>query len=645
MEVLFGVLLMHSMHGFDFLELNTLDNMDMVNHTLDRTNNSIFDLFDYQKFTANENTSGSAITDSTVTLAPVAYRNATQTRVTGDSPTQRTSALTSLSTAEHIPLLSQPLSSMGSLSLPVKDVTRLCHCNQLKNRCDVNCCCDPDCTKELSLFNSCSVKKVSGNTNLCNQDAAYYVIGETADGFAEIQTFIQRDVYHNILCIQFSTYELGLNHAIEVVPSLGNFDGLFRRFAEFSFSSDWGHGTLSKMDQVTSSEYLYGDVMVTEEENGNKGLLRLPAPSVTTDCLDMNPAAFLRDQTTKCSRSLFIDNDCTSLPALNMQSYTDIHLYSGKNEGAAIVAVEIASITYQSLEGTLSPLQLTSDQSHDPVLLIQGVEPAVCMNVVLQVDYLVLYNEAGEILNLSVALILGNLNAEMMPMNQEFRIKFVQKNAEKVSVQYSGNPGYVLGLALVSGSRTVDGIVQSSDPKGNITLFKGTELEDCLRGPHQRSPVLFGVNMLSGCTLRLEETANCSQLSNGILGVLRGQDYPEYVASFGNSQSQNPMDWVPIENSKSSMEQHICSIPLSFDLEVKWTSYGSLMNPQAQIVSVKEVIPTNTSNLALLFGSSRVIYVTSSVTFIPVEAATLPGYKATPTFDAKLPYDFFFPFV
>ena len=50
--------------------------------------------------------------------------------------------------------------------------------------------------------------------------------------------------------------ELGLNHAIEVVPSLGNFDGLFRRFAEFSFSSDWGHGTLSKMDQVTSSEYL-----------------------------------------------------------------------------------------------------------------------------------------------------------------------------------------------------------------------------------------------------------------------------------------------------------------------------------------------------------------------------------------------------
>ena len=105
------------MHGFYFLELNTTGKMDSVNHSLDRTNNSIFDLFGYQNFTANENTSGSAIMDYTVMLAPVAYRNATQTRVTGAS------ASTSLSTAEHIlvPLLSQPLSSMGSLSLPVKD--------------------------------------------------------------------------------------------------------------------------------------------------------------------------------------------------------------------------------------------------------------------------------------------------------------------------------------------------------------------------------------------------------------------------------------------------------------------------------------------------------------------------------------------
>lgn len=97
------------------------------------------------------------------------------------------------------------------------------------------------------------------------------------------------------------------------------------------------------------------------------------------------------------------------------------------------------------------------------------------------------------------------------------------------------------------------------------------------------------------------------------------------------------------------------------------------MNPQAQIVSIKEVIQSNTSSLVrhhfcrsiysrkncrqrewfvlcvfsqtLLSGGSSVLPIRSSVAFIPVSAAALPGYRATPTINAKLPFDFFFPFV
>lgn len=46
--------------------------------------------------------------------------------------------------------------------------------------------------------------------------------------------------------------------------------------------------------------------------------------------------------------------------------------------------------------------------------------------------------------------------------------------------------------------------------------------------------------------------------------------------------------------------QQSCSIPLSLHLEIEWTKYGSLVNPQAQIVSIKEVIQTNTSSLVRL---------------------------------------------
>lgn len=95
------------------------------------------------------------------------------------------------------------------------------------------------------------------------------------------------------------------------------------------------------------------------------------------------------------------------------------------------------------------------------------------------------------------------------------------------------------------------------------------------------------------------------------------------------------------------------------------------MNPQAQLVSIKEVIQTNKSSLvrlsvsqiltgnmagfqkwlffsvpqALLSGGSNILLIRSSVAFVAVSASASPGYRAMPTINAKLPADFFFPFV
>lgn len=47
-------------------------------------------------------------------------------------------------------------------------------------------------------------------------------------------------------------------------------------------------------------------------------------------------------------------------------------------------------------------------------------------------------------------------------------------------------------------------------------------------------------------------------------------------------------------------EAQSCTIPLSLHLEIEWTKYGSLVNPQARIVSVKEIIQTNITSLVRL---------------------------------------------
>ncbi|XP_049324830.1 tectonic-1 isoform X2 [Astyanax mexicanus] len=489
-----------------------------------------------------------------------------------------------------------PLPLSGSLPAPVTRVSDLCPCDVQSDQCEVNCCCDPDCSQERPLFTRCSVQKVTGDPRLCTQDAALYSLRTTAEGFSAVQTSVQRQINPDVFCIQTANYEQGLSFVTPNTPTEQNFDYLFNQFVGFFFGGSGGKGSaLQTPGQGNSPGYLYGDIMRTEDQAGQTDFFRLPASAGTANCLDSNPAAFLKDETSRCVRSFSLAQDCTTLPALSFQTYTSFRIFSGKDTEA-------------------------------------------------NVKYTVWYGEAGQIVRVSAAFVLGAVSNSMLPIQQNFQISFVQEAKSDAVLRSSGNPGYVQGLPLVAGWRTAEGIIRSTDPQGSLTVLQSSVEQDCLFGVPQRSPVLFGTDTLSGCTFRLEDGANCSLVSEVILGTLKGQSFPEYVATFGNSLPQNLMDWVPIENQTTVTSLQDCSIPLSYHLEVRWTKYGTLVNPQSQIVSVMEVITFNTSTLPSS-STGGLIPVSSSVSFIDVSASASPGYRAAPTINAKLPYDFFFPFV
>ncbi|KAJ8286443.1 hypothetical protein GJAV_G00039310 [Gymnothorax javanicus] len=561
---------------------------------------------------------------------------------------------------------SQPLPLSGSLPPPVTDVSSLCPCNLQEGLCDVNCCCDQDCAGDFKLFTECSVEKLVGNTQMCTQDTARYTLSTAADGGARVQSSIKQEVNSDVFCIQTANYNAGLSFVPPEVPTDGNFDALFKRFAGFFFNSMSDQSVPDEGDALTVPVYKIGDVIQTLDQTGERGFLRLPAPAGSAHCADANPAGFLQDQTSQCMRSFRLQQDCEKLPSLNLQTYTSFRTLSANEENKTLLDVELTSLVLQSLEGTRSSVDPADGSLVVPTLLLTE-EGEVCNNVVLQVDYRVTYGEVGEITGVASSVVLGAVDQNALPIQQDFSITFTQVN-ESGELSSSGNPGYVVGLPLVAGTRTseypfrresgsendlipscrITGVVQSADKNGGLTLLQtpGAQ-QDCLGATSQRAPVRFGVNAVSGCTLRLSEAVDCLVLSELILRALRGPDSPRFVASFGNSSPNAVMDWVPIKNRTSSTTSNAasCNIPLSMDLEVTWTKYGSLVNPQAQIVSVTEVIQTNTSSLASLSGGSDLLFISSSVTFIDVSAAAQPGFRAPPTIDAKLPYDFFFPFV
>uniref|UniRef100_A0A8C5UME6 Tectonic family member 1 n=1 Tax=Malurus cyaneus samueli TaxID=2593467 RepID=A0A8C5UME6_9PASS len=269
----------------------------------------------------------------------------------------------------------------------------------------------------------------------------------------------------------------------------------------------------------TDAQNPYGVPVQTED-----AFLRLPSPVVSSWCSDVNPAGFLVNQATKCIRPVSVEK-CDSIQALSMLFYINSSILS-----VFQVNITVQSIVVQSLNGMRTLL------SSSDVLRLPMVLGELCINAVLGVNYHITYTDTGEIIEAAAAFVLGAISKEALSIEQSFEISFTQENTQPVLL--SGNPGYVVGLPVRAGFR--------SSKHSQLTILHSTSTQDCLAAQGARAPVLFGYNMISGCKLRITAAMKCQPLAQTLLDVLKGQSFPEYVASFGNSQAQDVLDWVPI---------------------------------------------------------------------------------------------------
>ncbi|KAJ1093097.1 hypothetical protein NDU88_006206 [Pleurodeles waltl] len=488
--------------------------------------------------------------------------------------------------------------AVSVLPAPVTDIDTLCVCNLLVAQCDVNCCCDPDCTaSDFSVFSSCSVPVVMNDEQLCSQRKALYSMN-MGKAIPERVVELIDQVNPNVFCIYSTNYGPALTFSSPDVPTESNFDSLVLKFAAQSFSPSVGG-----LSQTSGTgRYEYGTPIQTSDS-----FLAFPTSLISSQCTDQNPAGFLLNQDVKCSRNINVEN--CNIPALTLSTYYNISILEAPNSSQTI-PVTVQSIFVTSIDGTFNQANITFPKpEYNP-------DTGVCTNVVLQVMYFITYSVGGLIKNASVSFVLGAINRTMVPVQQDFKIRFSQQNTRPVPL--SGNPGY------------------STNRYGQLTMMQSSSDQDCLAVEGIRSPVLFGYNMVSGCKLTYS-ASKCQLMSDTITQLLRGQNFPDYVASFGNSQLENVADWVAV--NQISTVQEACQVPVSSEIVVSWKKYGSLVNPQAKIESVT----VKTSYASLKEGNSYQI--SSLVTFVDISAPAEPGYKAQPSIDAKLPFDFFYPFV
>uniref|UniRef100_A0A2K6UX36 Tectonic family member 1 n=1 Tax=Saimiri boliviensis boliviensis TaxID=39432 RepID=A0A2K6UX36_SAIBB len=506
-----------------------------------------------------------------------------------------------------------PEPTSGPRPTPVTDVAALCVCDLSPAQCDVNCCCDPDCSSvDFSVFSACSVPVVTNR--VFGLKEALKVMYFNFPPRASLVFFF----FFFFFFFLKKTDKPALSFINPEVPDENSFDTLMRTADGFTLNAESDTSFTTKLDVPSTAKY---EVSLNFIDSFHPILAcSLCSPMLLSWFTPVIPALW----------------EARARGSLEVRSWRP-------------VPITVQSIVIQSLNKTLTRREDTDVLQ--PALVNAG-HFSICINVVLEVKYSLTYTDAGEVIKADLSLLLGTVSSVVVPLQQKFEIHFLQENTKPVPL--SGNPGYVVGLPLAAGFQPHKGypfwfcrgwIYSSLHEYGQLTILHSTTEQDCLALEGVRTPVLFGYTMQSGCKLRLTGALPCRLVAQKVESLLWGQGFPDYVASFGNSQAQDVLDWVPIHFiTQSFNRKDSCRLPGALVIEVKWTKYGSLLNPQAKIVNVTAHLISSSFPEANS-GNERTILISTAVTFVDVSAPAEAGFRAPPAINARLPFNFFFPFV
>ncbi|KAM3916076.1 tectonic-3 [Leptodactylus fuscus] len=471
----------------------------------------------------------------------------------------------------------------------------ICTCDLTPGSCDINCCCDPDCSSgdPTNVFSFCLPGSTKAQSWSC---LSSWLIFRNNTPYP---TTILGVPPAQLFCV--SSTDASLNYFVtpQKVDAV-NFASVSDPYSGASFSP------VSASTPAFSSFYKAGDPVLTIFTSGALGVLRQPAAIGDQNlCTDQNPAKFLQNNLTSCVRVFSnLTASCETDRFLSVSYY------------------------YQDMTVLRVPADVT-DQNAIRVPIISTVtdkpilQGDVCNNVVTQVIYTVLYNCTQGITRVSVDFTLSNVSAASASISQNFSVLYKPITlAAQGSVQArSGNPGYLVGLPVLSDI-------------GRLSLLRSLVGESC-----SYSDVQFGVNAQSGCVIRGSNQETCSVLQARAYQLLVKQA-PASLAMFGNVTAGQAGDRTPIIYQNCTLQGDCassCLIPTSLHMQILWAQVGLLSNPQSQIVGARFVFTCQ----FVQCQDTTILHTQVSFTDLSSRG---PAPRSSPSVTDRAPLDFFFPF-
>ncbi|XP_070288716.1 tectonic-3 isoform X1 [Myotis yumanensis] len=510
-------------------------------------------------------------------------------------------------TSSVFPTLGTP-SAPGDGALDLFPVLPICVCDLTPGTCDINCCCDRDCSllHPRTVFSFCLPGSVRSSSWVCVDNSLIFRSNSPFPSrvFVDVNGIKQ-------FCVHVNSSKLNYFQKPQKVNA-SNFQTPAIEFGGNSFNSTF---------QTPSPAPFYraGDPILTHfSEWSAVSSLRQPAGvGAGGVCIESNPAGFLESKSTTCVRFFKnLANSCTLDPALNAVSYYNFTVLK--------VPRGMTDLQNMKFQVPVTPVS----QAGSPLLAGN-----TCQNAVSQVIYEIETNGTFGIQKVSVSFGQTNLTVEPgASLQQQFIIRFraFQSTATPLPGPRSGNPGYIAGKPLLA---------LTGDISHSVTLLQSQGDGTCSVRRHK---VQFGVNAMSGCKLRLKKV-DCNHLQQEMYQTLHGRPRPEHVAIFGNADPAQKAEWTPILSRNCSVSAtgctSCCIIPVSLEIQVLWAYIGLQSNPQAHVSGARFLYQCQSIKDPQVTEMS----LTTTVTFVDITQKPEPP-RGQPRTDWKLPFDFFFPF-
>ncbi|XP_073987663.1 tectonic isoform X2 [Rhodnius prolixus] len=402
--------------------------------------------------------------------------------------------------------------SMPTTTSPPKEESKLsgCNCDFSVGECDINCCCDNDCSEDdKNVFTTCFPDSFHAHhTGLCYSPKFLYKNNTSYKVLKEDK---------GLLCIAQDNLPERLHYRNQkILSTFSAFNKIWKRRKHFLW-------TLLQSNEMyifrNDHHYKFGVPIWRFNNPGSLTTIAFPISIYSRMCEDMRIIKYLENFESVCLvQSPASRKSCENNNALNAAKLINTTLISNP------LLVNISNLEAISEEHLVTISTILCVDGNGCLETKQIPEPIydhtsnLCRNTIKSVQYVIRHNGTSGIKEAQCTITLHNIYLNVA-FKQEYKVTFEWAKNESNIFERSGTPGYIDGKPVITGNlvknkvgdKLEERVYINNEGKQWLSFPKGSKSGLC----DGRIHVMFNHNMLSQCTIKLEMvnfTKSCEAL-------------------------------------------------------------------------------------------------------------------------------------